>query len=183
MSPNASFIVRTATPADAPEMTAVHARSWRATYAGLMPDAVIDDVVNARAVRTERWQAQLSQHDEAGGSLVATMDGRVVGFVFWGSDHTSETAEVHAIYVDPSVIGRGIGRALLDATVADIAASPSSAAVLWVLDTNERARRFYEAAGWSADGQTKIERRDGGALHEIRYRLSIHRTRVAEPNA
>ena len=165
-------------------MTAVHARSWRATYAGLLPDAVIDDVVHARAARTERWRTQLSQADQGRGSFVATMEGRVVGFVFWGSGQTSDEAEVHAIYVDPSVTGRGIGRALLGAAVDDIATNRSSAAVLWVLDRNERARRFYEAAGWSADGGTKAEHREGGTLHEIRYRLAIFKgARMPEPIA
>jgi ribosomal protein S18 acetylase RimI-like enzyme len=173
----ASFTVRNAAPADAPEMAAVHARSWQATYAGLVPDAVIDDVVHARAARTERWRAQLSQAARGRGAFVATMAGGVVGFVFWGpsegSGQASGTAEVHAIYVDPSVTRRGIGRALLDAAVGDIAANRFTAAALWVLDTNAPARRFYEAAGWSADGETKAEHRAGGTLHELRYRRSI----------
>ena len=154
-------------------MAAVHARSWRATYAGLLPDAVIDDVVASRAARAERWRTHLSQPGQGRGSFVGTLEGRVVGFVFWGSDQISEAAEVHAIYVDPSVTGRGIGQALLDAAVGDMAANRVSAAVLWVLDTNARARRFYEAAGWIADGQTKAEDRAGGTLHEVRYRRSI----------
>jgi GNAT superfamily N-acetyltransferase len=154
-------------------MATVHARSWRATYSGLLPDAVIDDVVNSRAARMERWRVQLGQTEELRGSFVGTMKGRVVEFVFWGSDHTTKTAEVHAIYVDPSAIGRGIGRALLDASVAAMAANGFSAAELWVLDVNEPARRFYEAAGWSADGETKAEDRAGGTLHEVRYRRPL----------
>ena len=30
-------------------------------------------------------------------------------------------------------------------------------AILWVLVTNERARRFYDAAGWVCDGAEKTE--------------------------
>jgi hypothetical protein len=30
-----------------------------------------------------------------------------------------------------------------------------TAATLWVIDGNRRARRFYAAAGWSVDGATK----------------------------
>jgi hypothetical protein len=46
-------------------------------------------------------------------------------------------------------------------------------AVLWVLGTNERARRFYEAAGWEPDGNTKVEDRASGTLHEVRYQRSL----------
>jgi L-amino acid N-acyltransferase YncA len=158
-------------------MVRVHARSWRATYAGLLPAAVIDDVVKSRPARIDRWRTWLSQREERRGSFVATVDGRVVGFVFWGPsrepDATSDTAEVNAIYLDPGVVGRGIGRALLDTAVGDVVANRFAAAVLWVLDTNERARRFYEAAGWMPDGQTKDENRLGATLHEVRYRRSL----------
>jgi ribosomal protein S18 acetylase RimI-like enzyme len=154
-------------------MTAIHARSWRATYAGLLPDAIIDDVVNARTARAERWRAHLAEPEEGRGAFVATVEGQVAGFVFWGSDQTLQTAEVHAIYVDPRVTGRGIGRALLDAAVGDIAARRFGSITLWVLDSNERARGFYEAAGWSVDGETKVEDRVGGTLNEVRYRRSI----------
>ena len=177
MTSSAPFTVRRARPADAPGMAGVHARSWRATYAGLLPDAVIDDVVRSRPARIDRWRTLLGQPEGRRGTFVGTIAGRLVGFVFWGPsrepDATSDTAEVHAIYLDPDVIGRGLGRALLSAAEGDIVANGFASAVLWVLDTNERARRFYEAAGWSADGATKAEERAGGTLHEVRYRRSL----------
>jgi len=44
--------------------------------------------------------------------------------------------------------------------------------VLWVLRENRRARRFYELAGWSADGAAKDAELLGGlTLPEVRYRL------------
>jgi hypothetical protein len=41
---------------------------------------------------------------------------------------------------------------------------------LWVLDTNERARRFYEARGWRADGTSKSDASRGSPVVEVRYR-------------
>ena len=43
-------------------------------------------------------------------------------------------------------------------------------AVLWVLDDNPRARRFYEREGWALDGRTKREEFLGVAITEVRYR-------------
>jgi hypothetical protein len=48
--------------------------------------------------------------------------------------------------------------------------NPAPAAVFVVLATNERARRFYEAAGWQADGSTKTDASRGFPLVEVRYR-------------
>ena len=44
---------------------------------------------------------------------------------------------------------------------------------LWVLDTNERSRRFYEAAGFALDGATKLHEIGGQAVTEFRYRRSL----------
>lgn len=176
-SPGESFVIRRATPGDARAMAGVHALSWRATYAGLVPNAVIADVVRSRQARVDRWRAWLGEPATRRGAFVGTIDGSVVGFVFWGPsddpDVPADAAEVRAIYLDPSVIGRGIGRALLDAALGDMVADGFGVAFLWVLEGNVRARRFYEAAGWRLDGATKAEDRPGGRLNELRYRRSL----------
>ena len=43
---------------------------------------------------------------------------------------------------------------------------------LWVVETNERARRFYEGLGTRPDGATRQhEVATGVALREVRYRM------------
>jgi hypothetical protein len=43
---------------------------------------------------------------------------------------------------------------------------------LWVLEANDRARRFYEIAGFLPDGSRKPADLPGGVrLPELRYRL------------
>ena len=42
-------------------------------------------------------------------------------------------------------------------------------AVLWVLEPNERARRFYERGGWAFDGTTRDELIGGVPTHQLRY--------------
>jgi ribosomal protein S18 acetylase RimI-like enzyme len=181
--------VRPARPADAEAMARAHARSWRATYTGLLPDVVIDDVVASEVARAERWRAWLADPGRPGDAFVAELGGRVVGFVFWGrseepgarlapadgdlGDEHAAAGEVQAIYLDPEAFGRGVGRALLAAASDAIRAQGLDRAVLWVLASNRRARRFYEAAGWHADGRTKTDERPGGVLYEVRYSRSF----------
>ncbi len=43
------------------------------------------------------------------------------------------------------------------------------AAPFWVLEHNHRARRFYQAGGWSTDGATKVDDSPGFPIAEIRY--------------
>jgi hypothetical protein len=46
-------------------------------------------------------------------------------------------------------------------------------ATLWVLDTNERARRFYAAGGWTLDEVTRQDDSHGFPIDEVRYRRSL----------
>ena len=42
--------------------------------------------------------------------------------------------------------------------------------VLWVLEVNDRARAFYEAQGWGADGATEASRYE--PHRNLRYRAA-----------
>lgn len=45
--------------------------------------------------------------------------------------------------------------------------------MLWVLDANARARRFYEAAGWRADGRTQYNDYGQARLQALRYAVAL----------
>jgi GNAT superfamily N-acetyltransferase len=155
-------------------MAAIHSRSTRMAYRGILPDAVIEEVTGDEASRAERLRERLEDVASPQRRFVAERGGVVVGLASWSASQDADvpagTAEVDALYVDPAVIGQGVGRTLFGALVADVRSSGATTAVLWVLEDNGRARRFYEAAGWSADGATEIEHRRGGDLRLVRYR-------------
>lgn len=177
MTEPTEVIVRPATADDAAAMARVHARSWPVAYQGLLPDELIDHVVANEAGRTERWRRRIADESAPGSAFVAECEDRILGLIFWGpsedDDATPRTAEVQAIYLDPDAVGQGVGRSLFTSAVADIEARGYAAITLWVLTANARARRFYEAAGCRPDGATKVERRSGGTLREVRYRMNL----------
>lgn len=77
--------------------------------------------------------------------------------------------EVYALYVLPDLIGQGIGRRLLGEAHAQMKSQGFEASALWVLYDNQRARRFYERAGYQADGAAQDDVYDEITLTEIRY--------------
>ncbi|MDQ3689361.1 MAG: GNAT family N-acetyltransferase [Chloroflexota bacterium] len=169
--------VRRATPDDADAFADVHARSWQVTYRGLVPDAVIEGVMEGRAARVDLVRTMLAAADDPH-HLFAAVEGEVlVGMAATAPardpDASAATGELQAIYLAPEAIGRGIGRVLHDRALADLRERGFTEATLWVLRENQRARHFYEAAGWQTDGETKDEERPGGTLHEIRYRRAL----------
>ena len=106
--------------------------------------------------------------------IVAERGGSLVGFVAFGPAEGEagdlKLAEIYSIYLDSAYWGHGYGRSLFQAATEALHRAGFNEAVLWVLETNERARRFYEKAGWKTDGQTKTEERGQLVLNEVRYR-------------
>jgi len=173
-TPASDAVVRRAVAVDADAIADVHARAWPEAYRGLLPDQLIADVVAGRDRRADAFRRLLADDDAPQRIWVAVVEGEVVGMAVWrpsrDDDATAATADVEAIYLGPRVWRQGIGRHLLEAVVQEIEDSGLTEATLWVLDTNERARRFYEAVGWQPDGATKVEERPAGSLNEVRYR-------------
>jgi ribosomal protein S18 acetylase RimI-like enzyme len=137
--------VRDARAGDAAGMATVHVESWRGAYRGLIPQQVLDGLdVSAR---TGLWTRVLERTDPARGAvLVAEDGGEVIGFAHVGptrdaDDDPERTGELTSIYLLPRAWGRGAGRALMAEAVARLSAFGYADATLWVLDTNERARR------------------------------------------
>ena len=102
--------------------------------------------------------------------IVAEVDGKVVGFVSVGASRSDDAeGELYAIYVHPDHWGTGVGRELMQAGEAELRRLGHRRVILWVLDDNPRARRFYELAGWTADGRSQDLEIFGFHISEVRY--------------
>ena len=124
--------------------------------------------------RAAYWDGVLRREDRRGAVLVAERAGEVVGFAAAGPSPDPEGAgELFAIDLDPAHWGTGAGRALLEAAQAELDRLGFDESVLWVLPGNARARRFYEAAGWAADGTERTIEVEGMTLPEVRYRRRL----------
>ena len=86
--------------------------------------------------------------------LVAEDAGEAVGYTFAGVegyDYMSLRGPAGVLYdivVDPAHRGRGIGRALLDATLAELKARGAPRVVLSTAERNEPAQRLFARAGF-----------------------------------
>ncbi len=168
--------VRLAVVDDARAMARIHVDGWRAAYRGQMPDALLDSLSVDQRTEHRRKDIETPRSPEHR-SWVAVDGASIVAFAVTGPSRdagaAADVAELFAIYVDPARWGAGAGKTLLAHVVDDLRRRGRAAVTLWVLDTNARARRFYEAAGFAADGTEKVEPFAGAPLREVRYRLSL----------
>ncbi|CAM5741306.1 GNAT family N-acetyltransferase [Streptomyces hirsutus] len=168
----AGFVPRPMTADDCAEVAEIRIRGWQYAYKGFVPQPYLDGL--DIAADADRQRARLLAGDRRVVNLVVDGDGgKLLGWVALGpyrdgGTHT-EDAELYALYLRPRHIGRGVGRALLASAVRHCAAAGHPRMYLWVLKDNTRARRFYERAGFAADGAEEAFEVGGAVVPEVRY--------------
>ncbi len=162
--------MRHAEKADVPAIAGVHVRAWRAAYRGLVHDAVLDSL--SVAEREQMWNGLVPSRDDAHVTIVAEIEGEVVGFCSVAApsrdaDAPEGTAEIPAIYVEPDRRRGGIGAALLDAALVALEAAGWRRVTLWVVATNANARAFYARFGFVPDGASQAVEDLGASLDRL----------------
>ncbi|HEX7626033.1 MAG TPA: GNAT family N-acetyltransferase [Gaiellaceae bacterium] len=159
--------LRKATGADAEGIARVQERTWQAAYRDVFP---VKELERGGFIQPERWRDRLASPPSGWSTFVAEDEGIVRGFASVGPSRDQRgIGELYAIYVEPEAWSTGMGRALIERGEEQLR-SEYREATLWVLEDNPRARLFYERAGWSPDGVTKVEERWGVRASEVRYR-------------
>ena len=145
-----------------------------AAYKGLVSDRALG-APNA-AVNPRVWTAWLARSHAS--TFVARSEGAVVGFCTLQAAPSSEgpgkVGEIPVIVVKPSHWGRGVGRALFERVLEEARESGLDEVVLWVLESNSQARRFYQSLGFVPEGKTRtFHERGGERVQELLYRRSV----------
>jgi len=167
--------IREGEPKDAEAIAGIHVRSWQEAYRGQLTDDYLDGLTVKDRLELHRYA--LEQPPPEYRMWVAEDGGRILGFAVTGrsedADADERTGELYAIYLEPERVGTGLGRTLFEHAIGDLRERGYRTVTLWVLQTNERARRFYEVAGWSTDGAAASERVDCEMRPTVRYRRDL----------
>ena len=172
------FLIRAAVPEDAGSIASVHMRSWQQTYRGQLPDEYLDKLLDDIPRLKEVWERIATTMPERAALFVAVVGGEVVGFVNVNPSREEDLdpqtfGELGVIYLLEEFWGQGIGKALHDQGMDYLRGAGFSNAMLWVLDTNERTRRWYERQDWRLDSKVRTEYRGTLVLNEVRYIIQL----------
>lgn len=161
-------MVRWATVDDAEGLAEVHVVTWQKAYEHVFPDEFLTAL--DRGSRTRWWRKFIADGARV---QVSETDGTVVGFCHADDSDDEGWGEVFAIYVHPDHWGQGHGYELLAAGVSYLVGKGHDRALLWVLEANDRGRRFYERQGWSVGKPIRVEEIGGVQVTELRYEKDL----------
>jgi GNAT superfamily N-acetyltransferase len=150
--------------------------TWQQSYAGIIPDEYLQNLNSEQ--RLPMWERMLNPANwtTPPAIFVAADEGKLIGFSTGGpsgdEDAKPGTGELYSIYLLQEFWGHGIGRDLHDALLDELRAREFNRTTLWVLEANDRTRRWYERQSWTWDGSAKpIEL--GAMLTEVRYKIDL----------
>jgi GNAT superfamily N-acetyltransferase len=138
-------VIRDARPDDVEALAEIQRSASLVAFARIFPPHLyafpMDDV-------RDRWRAALS--DPAARIVLAEIDRAPAGLACVRPEW------LDGLYVVPEKWGEGIGRVLHDHALSLVEALGSTQCHLWVLEHNDRARRFYERLGWRENGEIRV---------------------------
>jgi ribosomal protein S18 acetylase RimI-like enzyme len=144
-------IIRPAAPADLAVLGRLGALLVRVHHA-FDPQRFIEAQPRTEQLYASFLGGQLREPDVI--VLVAERGGEVLGYTYAGVEGNDYMAlrgpagVLHDIVVDPAHRGQGVGRMLLDATLAALASRGAPRFVLSTADRNEPAQRLFARAGF-----------------------------------
>ncbi len=155
--------IRLMTESDDEEVSELYVKSWKAGYDGMLPPDLLADL------SPERWRGRFAG---GAGSFVLTEGGVIVGHSLARRSEDEKKqgwGEIHTLYILPEYWGRGYGGALFDHSVNWLIRQGYEDIFLWVLNTNMRARRFYEKHGFHETADLILCEVGGERVTDIRY--------------
>lgn len=135
---------RSSREADGPALAALFRETWANAYAGIIPGPALARMLGRRG--PSWWAAAGKARDRA---LVIDMGEGPVGYVLFGPSRrpAPRTGEIYELYLRPDCQGVGFGRRLFEAARGRLADGGRSRLVVWALEENTLACRFYRAMG------------------------------------
>ena len=155
----------------------VRVRAWQCGFKEILPASFLDAMsIQDAAEKTKGW---MSLPDPPGHDWVVEDDGKLVGwahtFMPARAIDDSNCAEISAIYALPSHWGRGVGYLMVEQLRSALRAGGARTVMLWVMESNERARRFYERQGFVlGHGRRALMLVPESDVWEVSYELSLH---------
>lgn len=147
--------IRRAVSGDEAILAFIQTESWKAAFDRILAPELLKRLTDFQ--KNEEMYQRLLQAGKGNGYILSVHD-KPHCIAWW--DLTREQnmpgyAEIICIHSLPENWHQGFGGKMMDRLLFDITCAGYSDVMLWVFAENDRARKFYEAKGFSATGKTQ----------------------------
>jgi GNAT superfamily N-acetyltransferase len=161
--------IRYANQDDADSLALIYSQSYQVAFKDIIPDNILENVFSVKK-RKEGLLRELSEGVPA--NIIMYYDDNPIGILTYGKSKDESLddsfVEIWRIYLLPSFWGKNIGAELMNWAVTELHQKGYKKIILWVIEDNARARKFYEKMGFTHDGATRIIN-VGKELKDFRY--------------
>lgn len=159
------YTIRRAAPGDEAALAHIQAESWKAGFCHILSAEILE-----RYTQMDKLTAMYRRTLEhgMGNCYLLSVRGTPHCIACWDATREPDMPGYAELICIHSLQGKwrsGYGSRMMDAVLRDMAAAGYAKVMLWVFEGNHRARGFYEANGFSANGRTK----DGFGSVEVCY--------------
>lgn len=149
------------------EISNIYERSWKSAYKGIIPQEYLDSIPSGR------WVNGIGK---AGiNHLILIEKEKTIGAASFCKsrwEKYGDYGEVVSLYFLPDYMGKGYGGLLLSRCVEELKQRGFHKVLLWVLEENHRARKFYKKNGFVCSGVNMEDKLGGKELREVLYFLA-----------
>lgn len=160
---------RYANKEDADTLALINSKSFQQAFKGIIPDDFLKVKFSYERLK-ERLYKELNEESTI--SCIIYKDDLPVGMQTFGESDNKERdkseIEIWRIYLLPEYWGQNIGIEFISWGLKELKKKGCKKVVLWVVEQNARARKFYEKVGFTHDGEIRIIN-PGREIKEYRY--------------
>lgn len=146
----------------------IYEESWKYAYRNIVPQDFLNSIPSGR------WASNLERPDWY--TMLCIENDIPVGTASFGKSRWEQfpnCGELISIYFLPKYMNKGFGRQLIQAVIVELGKLGFSEILLWVLEENANAQRFYEKCGFCRTDDFTETVIGGKTLREIRYTYRI----------
>ena len=142
-------MIRKATQNDSKEIALLIIKCWRAAYRGLIADDYLDNM--KLELIEQNWNRSIISQNEKDKIFVYEENNKIIGIIRFGSPQDKNNkrynAEIHVLYVEPTLKRKGIGSKLFKFAKEDFINNGNKHLIIWCLKGNEQGINFYKKMG------------------------------------
>ena len=150
------------------DVSNIYECSWKHAYKNIVPQSFLESIPKGR------WAGRITR--KGMNNLLLVEDGIFAGTACYCRsrwEKYSDYGEIATIYLMPEFTRKGHGTLLLSKCIEELKGLGFKNVLIWVLEDNFAARRFYEKLGFRLSEEYMDDNIGGKNLREIMYTYEI----------